>query len=265
MGMGQQLTEDALGNHDLVAEKYIGAGIKGGLLNMLLSGGLHAGGGALVDKVAGVGLGVESIARGGRGYVSGIGERAAGAVQREGDTVAAQMRRISGKDIDAMAERQFGHVPDGLGEKVRQHYVKGAAGLSGKDASTIDRLTAFTPEGKEARRIAVFDSEKELEAATREFRSSGDGMLRSNKLTMEEFQGELKMEKIAASVKRGNEAEVAAYVRGQIAKVIDTRPGSLRKASRAWRVSPAPRTTQTQTSPQPSRRAAHPTMPHSWR
>lgn len=224
MGVGQQLTEDTLGNREAVAEKYVAAGLEGGVLNLLLGGGLHVGGGAVGDAFGGV------ARKGYRGAQSVLGrtEALAADTERTGTTVAEAMRKATSKDIEALAEREFGYAPEGLGEKIRNAYVKGSSGIAGKDRSIVDRLTKFDAEGREARRIAVFDSERELEAAQREFREAGDKMLRSNKLAMEEFQGELKAEKIAAAVKKGNEAEIAEYARQQIAKVIETAENELR-------------------------------------
>lgn len=224
MGVGQQLTEDTLGNKEAVAEKYVAAGLEGGVLNLLLGGGLHVGGGAAFDAIGGV------ARKGYRGAESVLGrtETLASDTERTGTTVAEAMRKATGKDIEALAEHEFGYAPEGLGEKIRSAYVKGASGIAGKDRGIVDRLTRFDAEGREARRIAVFDSERELEAAQREFRDAGDKMLRSNKLSMEEFQGELKAEKIAAAVKSGNEAEIAAYARQQIAKVLETAETELR-------------------------------------
>jgi hypothetical protein len=51
---GQQLSEDTLGNHELVAGKYLAAGLEGGILNLLLGAGLAAGGGAVADKFGGM-------------------------------------------------------------------------------------------------------------------------------------------------------------------------------------------------------------------
>ncbi len=52
MGLGQQLSEDTLGNHDLVAQKYLMSGLKGGMFGAILGAGLHAGFGAAGDKLA---------------------------------------------------------------------------------------------------------------------------------------------------------------------------------------------------------------------
>jgi hypothetical protein len=221
MGVGQQISEDALGDKEAVAENYLASGVKGGLLNVLIGGTLHAGGGAAKDALGRV--------------VTGLGERTAGAidaaaagVEKGGQGVENALAKVSGKDIEALAAREFGYAPEGLGEKVRQQLVKISAGVSGKDSSILDRLTALDAGGKEARRIAVFDSEHELEHATQAFRKAGDDMLRADKLAMNEFKGELKAEKIASAVKTGNEAEVVAYAKSQIQKAIDIAESEIR-------------------------------------
>lgn len=50
MGVGHQASEDALGNHELVAENYWSAGLKGGLVGALLGAGVSAGAGAIADR-----------------------------------------------------------------------------------------------------------------------------------------------------------------------------------------------------------------------
>jgi hypothetical protein len=52
IGAGQQLTEDVLGNHELVAQKYLAAGLKGGIIGVLAAGTMSAGLGAIGDKLA---------------------------------------------------------------------------------------------------------------------------------------------------------------------------------------------------------------------
>lgn len=226
IGLGQQISEDALGNHEAVAEKYIASIAGGAVFGGLLGGALHAAGGAIGDKAGAMGRRVYGVPEALRAGADGIADT----VQRTGDDVATAMRKVTGKDIEALAQREFGDVSPGLGEKVREAFIKGSAGVSGKDASVIDKLTRLDATGREARRVAVFDAEKELETAQVEFRKAGDGMLRSNKLTMEEFQGELKAEKMAAAVKKGNEDEVVSFVRGQIAKAIETAEAELQHA-----------------------------------
>ena len=49
---GQQLTEDTLGNHDLVAQKYVATALEGGLFGALLGVSLHTGIGLAGDKLA---------------------------------------------------------------------------------------------------------------------------------------------------------------------------------------------------------------------
>lgn len=217
IGLGQQLSEDTLADKQFAAENYISSGIKGGALALLMGGVLHVGGGAAKDAVGGV-----------LSKVAGAGERAAVSVERSGESVTEALAKVAPKDLEALAERQFGYAPEGLGEKVRQHLVKASAGVAGKDASVLDRFTSFGAEGKEARRIVVFDHEHELENATKAFRQAGDNMLRADKLAMAEFKGELKAEKIASAVKTGNEAEVVAYAKSQIAKAIDIAENEIR-------------------------------------
>lgn len=52
MGLGAQLSEDTLGNHDLVAQKYLSSALKGGILGTIMGAGLHAAGGAVGDALA---------------------------------------------------------------------------------------------------------------------------------------------------------------------------------------------------------------------
>lgn len=228
IGLGQQLSEDALGNHAFVAEKYVMAGLQGGLLGVLLSGAGAAGIGAAGDTLSGVLARAESGTSSLALRLAGVGDEAASTVQRGGDALAAKARGISGEAVEALAERQFGYAAPGLGEKIRQRLVSASAGASGRDRGVIERLTAMDAAGREARRIAVFDAEKELETVQREFRAAGDDMLRANRRSMQEFQGELKAEKIASAVKRGNEAEVTAYARKQLAHVIEMAEAELR-------------------------------------
>lgn len=53
LGVGQQESENALYDHERHADDYLAAGIKGGLLNLFVGGALHAGTGALGDRLAG--------------------------------------------------------------------------------------------------------------------------------------------------------------------------------------------------------------------
>jgi hypothetical protein len=48
-GMGQQLSEDALGGHELAAGKYLASGLEGGIFNLLLGSAFHVAGGAALD------------------------------------------------------------------------------------------------------------------------------------------------------------------------------------------------------------------------
>lgn len=62
IGAGQQLTEDYLGNHEMVAQKYLASSLKGGLMALVIGGGMSAGLGAAGDKLAALrGRTVEAI------------------------------------------------------------------------------------------------------------------------------------------------------------------------------------------------------------
>lgn len=207
LGVGQQWSEDALGDHEAVAENYLAAGLKGGFANLLIGGGLHVAGGATKDAASTI-------------Y---------GRLTRPSSGGA--LTQVSGKTIEALVERELGAATPGVGEKIRKHLVKLSAGLSGTQEEVVEKLSRMTPEAQRARRIAVFDSEKEIQAATSEFRRAGDEMLTANKLTMEEFRGELKAEKIAKAVRTGNEGDVAAYTRATLQRAIEVAESELSHAS----------------------------------
>ncbi len=90
IGLGSQLSEDVLGNHDLVAQKYISAAIKGGALGMLLGAGTHAGVGAIADK-----LGVRA-------------ERAAARAETAAAKAEGRAEGLVGGKLADLAEEQAG-------------------------------------------------------------------------------------------------------------------------------------------------------------
>lgn len=62
IGASQQFTEDYLGNHEMVAQKYAASALKGGLIAILIGGGLQAGLGHAGDKLASLrGRSVEAL------------------------------------------------------------------------------------------------------------------------------------------------------------------------------------------------------------
>lgn len=217
MGGGGQLSEDALGGHATTAEKLVSSAFGGAVFNLLLGGALHAGGGFASDALG----------------------KLAGGAEKE---LTRGLSTYGARDVDALAERTFGATEPGVGEKirralgdvdsekVRQKLVQASAALSGRDAGTIEHLSRLDAEGRELRRVAVFDSEKEIEAAQGELRKSGDDFLRATPSVTDEFRGAMKAEKIAGLVKEGNEAQVATYARKQIAATIESVENELRHA-----------------------------------
>src|SRR5262249_11878216 len=137
MGVGNQLSEDALGNHDVVGQKLVASAAGGAVFNLLLGSALHAGTNFLTDAAASGGEQVSVAIKG--------------------------LTTYGARDVESLAERHFGATEPGVGEKVREQLVKLSAGAAGKDPEALDALTrdAFRlgSEGAEARRVAVFDSE----------------------------------------------------------------------------------------------------------
>ncbi len=81
MAAGQQASEDALGNHDATAQKYIASIAGGAVFGGLLGGGLHAVGGAVADKAKGfyskLASGSEALTTSGTRTVAKTGEAVA--------------------------------------------------------------------------------------------------------------------------------------------------------------------------------------------
>lgn len=144
------------------------------------------------------------------------------------DAARNQLGRWVGKlapgDVEALAVKQFGHVPDGLGEKVQKAYSKASASVAGKDAGVIEDFTsgAFDPASPsyQRRHTAVFDAPAIQEAAQRDVRTHVDEMLRSGDLVSAEARGQLKAEHVDRAVKKGNEADTLAHTNEQLDRII---------------------------------------------
>lgn len=93
-GLGHQLTEDVLGNHKMVASKYVSAGLEGGVLNLLLGSALHLAGGAVTDRLAARGarsLERAVVTEGERAAeTAGLGERAIDRIRATAEEQAAK-------------------------------------------------------------------------------------------------------------------------------------------------------------------------------
>jgi hypothetical protein len=177
-GAGETVTEHALGEDpELTAEKVL-AGATHGAVSWGLAGGL----------LGGVGAGV------------GEARSAAGRF----------LQRLRPADVDALAEKQFGFVPDGLGNLWAKAQDASAA-LSGGDVSTIRKLSDLSAEGAEARRLAVFDAPVVREQAARDVRTQLDSLLDSAQEITAEAKGRLKASYVESAVKKGNEAETLDF------------------------------------------------------
>lgn len=182
------VNESALGDHELTGEKLVAGMGHGAFLGGALGGGFSA-------------LGLLA--------------------QEARDTAGRFASKLAPADIEAVAEKQFGYAPEGLGQRVQRAYAKGAAALSGKDANVIGTLTELSPEGAEARRVAVFDAPKIQEEAERAVREHVDNLLRSGDLVSAEARGSLKADYVARAVRTGNEAETRSFAQNQIARLIE--------------------------------------------
>lgn len=185
------IDEASLGDHELTAER-------------VLTGVGH---GALIGGVA-------------SGVLSGAGAALSAGKDAARDSAGRFLSRLRGEDIEALATRHFGASAEGLGEKVQKAYSKAAGVVSGKDTDVIERLTALTPEGADARRIAVFDAPKIQEQAALNIRTAGDSMLSAGQLVADEARGGLKADYVRKAIKTGNEAEAVTAAQSWLDKLI---------------------------------------------
>jgi hypothetical protein len=172
--------EHALGEDvDLTSEKIL-AGATHGAVSWGLAGGL----------LGGVGAGV------------GEARNAAGRF----------LQRVRPADVDAIAEKQFGFVPKGLGD-VWAKAQDASSAISGGDVNAIRRLSDLSAEGAEARRLAVYDAPVVRDEASREVRSQLDALLESSGEITQEAKGRLKASYVESAVKKGNEAEALTFAK----------------------------------------------------
>lgn len=170
------IDESALGDTDVTAENVV-AGI---------------GHGALIGGVGG-------------GLLTAAGAGLSGARSSTGKFIAG----LRGEEVEALAERHFGHAAEGgLGDKVQRAYAKAAAAVSGKDAEAIDVLTRLSEEGQAARR-GVHDFAKVRQEAATAISDAGAEMVGTGHAITEEARAALRGElgKVSdAEFKRVNDA-----------------------------------------------------------
>jgi len=192
-GVGSSISESALGDTPITAEKVLAGAGTGAFLGGATSG---------LFALAGAGM---------------------GAARDEAGRYLASMKP---QQIEALVERDTGYAPKGLGDKIKAWYAKAASAVSGHDEGDISRLLNASTRD---RQVAVYDSDKVLDAATRQIRQHGDDMMRGGRVVSDEFRGDLKADKIARSVKQGNELEVAKAVEDQLRNIINGAEAQLEK------------------------------------
>lgn len=201
-GAGQVFDESALGGTQVSAEKVVAGAGTGAFL-----GGATAG----LFSLAGSGAGAAR------------------------DEVGRYLASMQPKQIESLAEKQFGYAPEGLGSKISRWYSKSAALASGADEEAISALTkdALKPgsAGARARQIAVYDAPSIQEQAQKAIRYHADQMLDASYVLTEEAKGGLKASQVERAVKTGNENEVAKIVREQVQSLITGAEAQLTKGA----------------------------------
>jgi hypothetical protein len=132
---GQQLTEDILGNHELVAGKYVHAMGEGAIMNFLLGAGLHAAGGAVMDR-----LGARA-ARSGEGVAETVGKAEAKGYRRFGGAEGIP----EGKGATYVDSRGVRRYVDSGGVVLESAGESAGGGVASR-SGVGDRLAAFAEE-----------------------------------------------------------------------------------------------------------------------
>ena len=233
MGVGQAMSEAALGNHDLTAERLFAHASKGALLGGAIGTGLHVGGAAVGRGLARAGEGAVALAergsvfaeragtglesataRAGEGLVAGVeqlGAGAAGLVRREGERGAVLLERGGAelaRGVEAGGER--------LAEVASHARVTEAAEAAAR------KLEGLTSEGVLSRAKGLADEEA--------FRALGGG----NAERAREVGAMLREEGIVtATSSRGSQA---AKVEAKLASVGEELEGLQRQAAKGGEV-----------------------------
>jgi hypothetical protein len=184
-GAGSQVSEDALGDTDTTAEKLIAAIGHGALIGGATGGAFELPGGAV------------------RGLLGATRSRAA--------------------DIDAVAEKEFGHAAPGVGAAVKA-FARLSERVSDADAGDIEALGADAfgqGNGREMRKLLHDEGVAYQDEAARTIRETADEMLSANKLVNAEARGDLKASYVARAVQRGNEGETTGWALKQVDGLID--------------------------------------------
>jgi hypothetical protein len=207
IGAGHQISEAALGDHELNGERVGAELVKDALFG--------AGVGGILGTVGG---GVSEL-------IGGLGKGAAKAAEGSPYRALSKIDDVSAADIERIAKRQFGEAAPGIGDRVREWYVKQASALSGKEAGAIDRFTALTPEGKAARRM-VYDADATMDAAARDARKHLDAVIQHSEAVESEFRGGMKRAFVERSI-GGDKAQHVAFAEARADELLTRVQGML--------------------------------------
>jgi hypothetical protein len=170
-GVRQVLTEDALGEADLTAERVLA----GGGLGALFGGGagvLFGGGSALLGE------GMRSAFRGGRQLLSQTGE-----------TLSRAWQSRTGRELRP-----------GVAELVADGYARASSFVSGADQDTLRRFVDVGPEGRRVREL-VRRGDEVLEEGTRRIRSDLTALEEVSAHVQDFARGRLKRQPIARTIR----------------------------------------------------------------
>lgn len=185
MAHTEAISEEALGNPELTAEKYWGS---------LAEGALYGGALGVAGTAAHEALG--AIAKG------------------TGQAIARRLAPATASDVDAVAQKTFGFVPEGIGEA----YVKASSAAAGGGEQII-REAGIQNQSAAGRALRkdLLNIDEVRDTAARDVRAHVDTMLRGTEDLTEEAKGALKREYVRGAVKADDPAAIAKHSADTIA------------------------------------------------
>jgi hypothetical protein len=183
LGGVEQVNESALGGTELTAEK---------MLTAIGHGALMGGAGA--------------------GVFHGVGELGSRALRSASEGIGGGLKSLATRAFGEAAPGLESAMESGLGSRLRDKYVQAAALASGAEPEALQALTRGGAAGREARRIAVYESDAVLDSAARAMRTQGDTVIAGNDVIYNQARGAMKRSYVEAAVQRGNEPATKAMV-----------------------------------------------------
>lgn len=208
IGVGHQASEDALGNHEATAEKYLTSGIGGVVFGGLLGGGLHAVGGGILDAARPLYGKVADVAvRAGEDEGAGLGAKLRNAASDQAEQQAFKATGAKIRDI-----QKLGATADAQGERMgrigRKLLDEGIVDATASQETIAQRLTAKTREvGEELSAMRTkLDKAVERPSMTNIMTRFDEKVLKPlSELPMAEAEARPATEFLASMAKKGGE------------------------------------------------------------